>query len=154
MTKEIYQNKELQDEYRGHFGARCEVWQHLPAEAKAKCKRLGHAAYGKKDIHHIFHNNGRIDEWSNLISVNFVVHINWGHSFHNREFTIVCLYAKWWKSKQPKNLLHPYPEDEFNLEELRYCLGRDVLHWLGSAMQNYSECSDYYRMCLEIRESY
>lgn len=155
MTKDLYRNDELREEYRGDFGQRCEVWKHLPAEAKMKCKRLKLDRCRKIDIHHIFHNIAPIDEWSNIIAVKHKIHLGWGHAFHLKEFTIVCLYAKWSKSRQRKSKFNPYPEDEFNLEELRYCLGQDVLNWLEWQMKyELVEGSDYWNMCLEIRESY
>jgi len=153
MSKELYANKPLQDEYRSHFGSGCEVWQHLSGEAQLKCVQLGSRRIRKLDTHHIFHNIGRIDEWSNLITVNHVVHLAWGHGQNPIEFTICCLYAKWWKSQQEASVLNPYPQDEFNLKELRYCAGQSVLGWLEwKGMANVSRDSDYYRMCLEMRE--
>lgn len=154
MSKELYENLEMQNEYRSHFGHTCEVWQHLPEFAKAKCTKLGRRPWGKKDVHHIFHNIGRIDEWSNLIFVNHVVHINWGHGFNLKELTIVSVYSKWWKSQQEVSRSNPYPSDEFNLDEMRYCLGRCVKQWLEDQLYEERLHDEYKRMCMEIRESF
>lgn len=154
MAKELYRNEELREEYRGHFGNRCEVWEHLPDDAKEKCERLN-LNKGKIDVHHIFHNIAPIDEWSNIIAVRHKIHLGWGHAYNLKEFTIVCVYAKWWKSKQETNRLNPYPSDEFNLEEMRYCLGRCVKSWLEWQVLYETRLDDEYKaMCQEILESF
>ena len=155
MVLDAYINDDLREEYRGHFGNRCEIWGHLPESDQEKCKQIKTHECSKIDIHHIFHNIAKIDEWSNIIAVNHRVHLAWGHSFWLNELTVVSVYAKWWKSKQRPTRINPYPEDEFNLDEMSYCLGYSVKSWLQShAYSNERLGQDYKDMCLELMESY
>ena len=149
----IYEDLNLREEYRGLFINRCEIWPHLSEVDQETCVRLGCDGYGNI-IHHIFHNIGRIDEWSNLISMNHVVHYCWGHALYSKEMTVASLYAKWLKSTEKPSLKNPYPKSEFDREELRKCYGQCVVSWIER--QEYEvRLSDHYKdLCLEMRESF
>ena len=152
MSKELYANAAMKAEYESHFKGRCEVWQYLPDSAQQKCIELGRNKFRAIETHHIFHNIGRIDEWSNLICINPVIHRSWGHSSNPIELRVVCLYAKWCKSRDPISLSNPYPESEFNLDELRYCFGQCVVNWLSELERHERLSDDFKKMAMEIIE--
>lgn len=146
------EDKKLRKQYRDLFGQKCEVIPHMPPADLAKARSLGRLNH--LEINHIFSRGGRSDTWSNMIVIDPVIHKNWGHDFNPRELRIVCLYSKWMKSRGIKSRTNPYPEREFDLDQLNAAAGKRVLGLLEIYQSELPEHSDYWQMCKIITESH
>jgi hypothetical protein len=139
--KKRFENLPLRERYRESVGERCELTGLLPDDAQEAVEKARPKPwYPQYIVHHIIHPfQQRRDLPSNLIVIDDIVH-KWGHNSYPIELTIMCLWRKWDKG-------------EFNKDELSECLGSSIIAWLEwKGMANVGRDSDYYRMCLEMRE--
>lgn len=145
--KKRFENLPLRRKYREQVGERCELKGLLPDEARSAVEKARPQPwYPRFVVHHIIHPyQQRRDLWSNIIVLDDIVH-KWGHNCSTNELTVMCLYKKWEKSYQD--------EREFDVEELHDCLGSCPIAWVERQIRSYHEESEYFKMCLEIIESY
>jgi hypothetical protein len=141
----------LRTKYKKNF-PHCEVYQYMPREDLQEVMRLGRVSV--TEVNHIFRLGGRYDHPSNFATVNFVIHKHWGHDANDKKLKILCLYAKFLKSRAPQSELNPHPELEFNLDVLNAAAGKRVLGLLEIYQSELPEHSDYWQMCRLITESH
>lgn len=145
-------NLTLQIKYRKQFGHECEVYRHMNYYDLKEVRRLG--TDRAVEVHHIFRMGGRHDLWSNLIAVNTVIHKNWGHDANEPILKTLCLYSKFVKSQQEASAQNPFPEREFNIDELNEAAGKRVQGLIQIFMQGFTEGTDYWQMCKLMTESF
>jgi len=141
-----FENLPLRKKYAKAFGGSCEIGGLFPEESLGSLNSMKY--FGSREIvtHHIIHPfQQRRDLVSNIICINPKIH-TWGHGKFPTEMTILCLFRKWEKSDGN--------EKEFDIEELHDCLGSCPIAWLDRNKSRYEEGSEYFKMCLEIIESY
>lgn len=146
-------NVKLRTEYRSLFGHGCEVWPYMTREERQEVLTIG--ANSHIDIHHICRLGGRHDYWGNMIGICAGVH-HWGHNGmeHNEDrLKVLCIYSKFAKSRMERCALNPYPEREFNIEELNRASGKRILGVLENYTQQFPEESHYFQMCRLITEA-
>jgi len=145
------ENLTLRNQYRSQFDW-CEVTKHMPPADLWAASKLGRVSH--LEVHHIFGRKGPDggDTQSNLITINPVIHRNWGHDKHPNELKIVCLYTKWMKSRGIPSPKNTNPELEWNIDELNEVAGKRVLGVLENFLSDYDEQSDYWQMCKIITE--
>lgn len=96
-----FRNSELIKDYWSENGERCEVSGYLTDEDRAEVAKIRKTSddYGLQ-LHHILgEKRYKVDNWSNVIIINHIVHMLWGHLKNHTALTIVCLYAKFRKGQ-------------------------------------------------------
>lgn len=139
-----YKDAELIAEYWRENGRKCEIGSMLPSDARAKVEYLRpNPRYMKLELHHIWHSSKhKIENPSNIVIIDSIIHRNWGHDSNPIELTIASMYAKWAKNDPA----------EFNLDELRQAAGQCPLAWLGRQKNRYQEGSEWWCLCQEMIE--
>ena len=135
-----YRDADLIAEYWRENGRYCEVWPHLPDDDRSDVRRMRKTNLNKGlELHHILGGNHyKVDNWSNVIIIDYVVHQPWGHHHNHKALTVACLYAK-------------YRKAEFDVHELNQaCQKPTIRNEIQYLKIKLSHKPEYVAMCDEM----